>query len=91
MSEVTENQLASQAECPGFDSHRPLQIAPAGCARVGVAAEQPTETDRKSPGLGLSLLVAGAACLVGAGGLLWWRRGDAVFSDVVLAALAWCF
>ncbi len=61
------------------------------CARVSVAAEQPTGTDRKPTGLGLSLLVASVSCLVAAGGLLWWRRGDAVFSDVVLAALAWCF
>jgi hypothetical protein len=38
------------------------------------------------------VLVAGAAiCLVGAGLLLWWHRGAAVFSDVVLAAIAWCF
>jgi hypothetical protein len=38
------------------------------------------------------LLLAGAAiCLVGAGLLLWWHRGAAVFSDVVLAAIAWCF
>ena len=38
------------------------------------------------------LLVGGAAiCLVGAGLLLWWHRGAAVFSDLVLAALAWCF
>jgi hypothetical protein len=82
---------ASQAECRGFDSQRPLQIDPAGWAKVGVAAEQPTETDRRPPGLGLSLLVASAMCLVVAGGLLWWRRGDAVFSDMVLSALAWCF
>ncbi|WP_194164625.1 hypothetical protein [Microvirga thermotolerans] len=38
------------------------------------------------------VLIAGAVlCLVGAGGLLWWRQGAAVFSDVVSAALAWCF
>ena len=40
-----------------------------------------------------ALIVAAAAalCLVGAGLLLWWRHGAAVFSDTVLAALAWCF
>ncbi|MDF2813126.1 MAG: hypothetical protein K0S56_4157 [Microvirga sp.] len=38
------------------------------------------------------LLIGGAvACLIGAGGLLWWRQGGAVFNDMVLAALAWCF
>jgi hypothetical protein len=39
----------------------------------------------------LILSAAAALCLVGAGLLLWWRYGDAVFSDTVLAALAWCF
>jgi hypothetical protein len=39
------------------------------------------------------LIVTAAAtlCLVGAGLLLWQRQGAAVFSDTVLAALAWCF
>ncbi|WP_153245859.1 hypothetical protein [Microvirga brassicacearum] len=38
------------------------------------------------------LLIGGAvACLIGAGGILWWRQGGAVFNDMVLAALAWCF
>ena len=41
--------------------------------------------------LGRVLVLASVACLVGAGLLLWARQGDAVFSDVVLAALAWCF
>ena len=39
-------------------------------------------------------LLAGAAvvlCLVAAGLLLWSQHGAAVFSDTVLAALAWCF
>ena len=43
------------------------------------------------PTLGLGLLAAGALCLVAAGGLLWWRRGAAVFEDVVSSAIAWCF
>lgn len=38
------------------------------------------------------LLIGGAvACLIGVGGILWWRQGGAVFNDMVLAALAWCF
>ena len=38
------------------------------------------------------LLLAGAAlCLIGAGGLLWWRDGAAIFTDVVSAALSGCF
>jgi hypothetical protein len=32
-----------------------------------------------------------ALSLVGAGLFLWERHGAAVFSDTVLAALAWCF
>ena len=38
-----------------------------------------------------ALVSAAVACLVLAGLLLWASRGDAVFGDVVLAALAWCF
>lgn len=41
--------------------------------------------------LALALLGGTVACLVGAGALLWSRNGAAVFSDVVLAAIAWCF
>ena len=39
----------------------------------------------------VALVGGGIACLVGAGLLLWTYRGDAVFSDLVLTALAWCF
>jgi hypothetical protein len=42
-------------------------------------------------GAGLLLAAAAVACLVGAGLLLWARSGDAIFSDLVLSALAWCF
>ena len=38
------------------------------------------------------LLFAGAGLLfIAAGGLLWWRNGASVFTDMALAALAWCF
>lgn len=43
------------------------------------------------PGLGFTLIAAGTLCLVAAGGLMWWRRGAAVFEDIASAALAWCF
>ncbi|WP_375457614.1 hypothetical protein [uncultured Enterovirga sp.] len=37
-------------------------------------------------------LAGGAAlCLVAAGGLMWWKHGDAIFGSMVTAALAWCF
>lgn len=39
----------------------------------------------------LILTAAAALCLVAAGLLLWGRHGGAVFGDVVLAGLAWCF
>ncbi|HEX2138062.1 MAG TPA: hypothetical protein VHG30_19585 [Microvirga sp.] len=40
---------------------------------------------------GRGLVAAAVVCLVAAGLVLWASRGDAVFADVVLAALAWCF
>ncbi len=40
---------------------------------------------------GRVLVASAVAFLVAAGLLLWWRHGAAVFSDTVLAALAWCF
>jgi hypothetical protein len=57
------------------------------------AADDPV-SGRARPGggiLGIGLLAAGTLCLVAAGGLLWWRRGAAVFEDVASAAIAWCF
>jgi len=40
---------------------------------------------------GRMLLGAAVMLLAGAGLLLWWSRGAAVFADVMLAAVAWCF
>jgi hypothetical protein len=34
---------------------------------------------------------ANGGLFLAAGLLLWWRRGDAVFSEYVLSAFAWCF
>ena len=39
---------------------------------------------------GLKLAFGSAACLVLAGGLLWWRQGGEVFERLVTTALAWC-
>jgi len=58
---------------------------------MSVPAEERSEAGRSSPGLAVSLAGLGVLGLVAAGGLLWWQRGEAVFGDVVLAALAWCF
>jgi hypothetical protein len=40
---------------------------------------------------GRTLAGAAVGCLLVAGILLWASRGEAVFGDTVLAALAWCF
>ncbi len=54
---------------------------------------EPTDrSDGEASGrTGMVLVAAAVALLVGAGLLLWWRHGDAVFGDMVLAGLAWCF
>ncbi|MGP9822681.1 hypothetical protein ACTZWW_21865 [Salinarimonas sp. NSM] len=38
-----------------------------------------------------TLVALGVAALAGAGLLMWAAQGPAVFNEVVLAALAWCF
>jgi hypothetical protein len=40
---------------------------------------------------GRVLVACALALVVAAGLLLWWRFGAAIFNDMVLAALAWCF
>ncbi len=45
-------------------------------------------TERRT---GWALVAAAVLCLVGAGGLLWWHQGSAIFNDLVLTTLAWCF
>jgi hypothetical protein len=63
-------------------------------AETGMRVEaRPTEaeTDHRTTWSGTALWAGAAACLVAAGLLLWAVRGGAVFSDMVLSALAWCF
>jgi hypothetical protein len=55
---------------------------------MSIGTEHSTRQERQ---LGRALIAAAILCLVGAGGLLWWRYGGAVFNDMVLAGLAWCF
>lgn len=55
---------------------------------MSVGTEQPTASERRT---GLALVAGAILCLVGAGGLLWWRYGGAIFNDMVSSALAWCF
>ena len=41
--------------------------------------------------LGIALLAGGALTLVLAGLLLWWREGDRLFTDGLIAAIVACF
>ncbi len=59
---------------------------------MSVVAEQSgLNPARRSHRLALAVIAAAVLCLVAAGLLLWARHGAAIFSDTVLAALAWCF
>jgi hypothetical protein len=58
---------------------------------MDVVAEQGLGPARRSSRPALLVVAAAVLCLVGAGLLLWARHGETVFSDTVLAALAWCF
>jgi hypothetical protein len=59
--------------------------------RANLAADLKAESTDRPRRLGPVLFGAAAALLLAAGVLMWSRYGPAVFSDVVLAALAWCF
>ncbi|MET3889781.1 CHASE3 domain sensor protein [Bosea sp. OAE506] len=41
--------------------------------------------------LGIALLCGGALTLLLAGLLLWWREGDRLFTDGLIAAIVACF
>jgi hypothetical protein len=56
-----------------------------------VAEHQSVMPKRRPQRLAIGVAAAAALCLVAAGLLLWSRHGAAVFSDTVMAALAWCF
>ena len=58
-------------------SSPPQETAPARGAGLGRAA--------------IALWAGAALCLVAAGLVLWDARGAGVFTDVLAAAIAWCF
>jgi hypothetical protein len=59
---------------------------------IEIAADrEKTRPEARPARTGALLLGLGGLALVATGGLLWWRNGAAVFTDTVLAALAWCF
>lgn len=41
--------------------------------------------------MGIALIGGGGCALVAAGLLLWWREGDRLFTDGLIAALIACF
>jgi len=55
---------------------------------MSLSTEQTSSMDRRA---GLALVAGAILCLVASGGLLWWHYGGAIFSDMVVATLAWCF
>jgi hypothetical protein len=58
---------------------------------MDAAAETSRQNRSRGRGTAAALAVAAVALFVAAGLLLWSRHGEAVFSDYVTAALAWCF
>lgn len=58
--------------------------------RSSMPANRNAEVERTNR-VSLVLVALGMALLAAAGLLLWWRYGPAVFGDMVLSALAWCF
>ena len=55
---------------------------------MSIGTEQSSPMERR---VGFALVAAAILCLVAAGSLLWWHYGGAIFSDLVLTTLAWCF
>ncbi|WP_043538610.1 hypothetical protein [Salinarimonas rosea] len=59
---------------------------------AGSEAREARMREAAGPGRAPAILVSlGVAALAGAGLLMWAAQGPAVFNEVVLAALAWCF
>jgi hypothetical protein len=58
-----------------------------------MSTSSPLETQDGRPGskLGLWLLAGGGLSLLLAGLLLWWREGDRLFTDGLIAAILACF
>ena len=58
-----------------------------------MSASPPTEAQDERPAarLGLWLLAGGFGLLLLAGLLLWWREGDRLFTDGLIAAILACF
>jgi CHASE3 domain sensor protein len=57
----------------------------------GVTSEIDGAQDAAASRLGILLLCGGALTLLLAGLLLWWREGDRLFTDGLIAAIVACF
>ncbi len=55
---------------------------------MSIGTEQSNPMERRA---GFALVAGAVLCLVGSGSLLWWHYGGAIFNDLVLTTLAWCF
>lgn len=56
------------------------------------AASGHGEPDEAPPSrIGIALLSGGAFALLAAGLLLWWREGERLFTDGLIAAIVACF
>lgn len=55
-------------------------------------ADDHREQDAAAPSrMGIALLAGGAGALLLTGLLLWWREGDRLFTDGLIAAIVACF
>lgn len=53
--------------------------------------EEPAGHDARASRFALVLIGGGGLALLGAGLLLWWREGDKLFTDGLIAAIIACF
>lgn len=53
--------------------------------------EQPEQDSVPPSRMGIALLAGGAFALLLTGLLLWWREGDRLFTDGLIAAIVACF
>jgi hypothetical protein len=87
--------VSYMVEADGNGRARVRRRMPAGAHRVWGesmdARAEGSQADAAPSRLGWALVGGAVVCLTAAGLLLWSRTGEAVFSDMVLAALAWCF
>jgi hypothetical protein len=58
---------------------------------MSAAPQIDTQDAAPASRLGLWLLAGGFGLLLAAGLLLWWREGDRLFTDGLIAALLACF